>query len=228
MFDLLSSLGAPLAAPPSTENTYRGPERRGSGMAAWRWLALVLDEIDYGVLLLRDETRVVHVNHVARSELDQAHPLQLLGSELRVRRAQDVAPVLEALADAARRGLRCLLTIGAGLQQVTVAVVPIGSGRADAHRATLLMFGRRQMCEELSVQGFARCHGLTPTETDVLKALCAGAPPRQVAERQGVALSTVRTQISSIRAKTGAESIRALVRQVAVLPPLVSALRGTA
>ena len=45
-------------------------------------------------------------------------------------------------------------------------------------------------------------------------------------EAQGVALSTVRTQINSIRAKTGAASIRALVRQVAVLPPLVSALRG--
>jgi len=224
MFDLLSPLGAPL---PST-TTYIGPERRGSGMAAWRWLSLVLDEIDYGVLLLHDETRVVHVNHVARSELDHDHPLQLLGSELRVRRAQDVTPVLEALAAAARRGLRRLLTVGTGPQQVTVAVVPLNGGAGDAPRATLLMFGRRQMCEELSVQGFARCHGLTPAETEVLKALCAGAPPRQVAQQLGVALSTVRTQISSIRAKTGAESIRALVRQVAVLPPLVSALRQTA
>jgi len=36
----------------------------------------------------------------------------------------------------------------------------------------------------------------------------------------------VRTQIGSIRAKTGAASIAELVRQVAVLPPLVGALRG--
>jgi hypothetical protein len=43
-----------------------------------------------------------------------------------------------------------------------------------------------------------------------------------------VAVSTVRTQIGSIRAKTGAGSIRELVRQVAVLPPLVGALRGAA
>jgi len=41
-----------------------------------------------------------------------------------------------------------------------------------------------------------------------------------------VAVSTVRTQIGSIRAKTGAASISELVRQVAVLPPLVGALRG--
>jgi hypothetical protein len=41
-------------------------------------------------------------------------------------------------------------------------------------------------------------------------------------------VSTVRTQIGSIRAKTGANSIRELVRQVAVLPPLVGALRHSA
>jgi hypothetical protein len=41
-----------------------------------------------------------------------------------------------------------------------------------------------------------------------------------------VGLSTIRTQIGSIRLKTGASSIRALVRQVALLPPLVSALQA--
>ena len=35
----------------------------------------------------------------------------------------------------------------------------------------------------------------------------------------------VRSQLSSIRAKTGANSLRELVRQVAVLPPLLGALR---
>jgi DNA-binding CsgD family transcriptional regulator len=50
--------------------------------------------------------------------------------------------------------------------------------------------------------------------------------PTLIAQTQGVAVSTVRTQIGSIRAKTGAASISALVRQVAVLPPLVGALRG--
>jgi DNA-binding CsgD family transcriptional regulator len=52
--------------------------------------------------------------------------------------------------------------------------------------------------------------------------------PTEIAQRQSVAVSTVRTQIGSIRAKTGAGSIRELVRQVAVLPPLVGALRHVA
>jgi hypothetical protein len=36
----------------------------------------------------------------------------------------------------------------------------------------------------------------------------------------------VRSQIGSIRTKTGANGIRELVRQVAVLPPLVNALHA--
>ena len=39
-------------------------------------------------------------------------------------------------------------------------------------------------------------------------------------------LATIRTQIGSIRLKTGAGSIRALVRQVSLLPPLVSVLQA--
>ena len=59
-----------------------------------------------------------------------------------------------------------------------------------------------------------------------MKGLCADFTPQQIANRQGVGLATVRTQIGSIRLKTGACSIRARVRQVALLPPLVSALLG--
>jgi DNA-binding CsgD family transcriptional regulator len=91
---------------------------------------------------------------------------------------------------------------------------------------TLLVLGKRQVCEQLSVQGFARSVSLTPAETRVLEQVCGGVRPNDIAQRAGVAVSTVRTQIGSIRAKTGAASIRELVRQVAVLPPLVGALRG--
>jgi DNA-binding CsgD family transcriptional regulator len=75
------------------------------------------------------------------------------------------------------------------------------------------------------VQSFALAHRLTPAETGVLQGLCGGRSPLEIAHAQCVAISTVRTQISSIRAKTGADSIRDLVQQVATLPPLVSALR---
>src|SRR5262245_14697113 len=101
----LPALPRHAALPPMA---YRGPERRSAAAAPSlvQWLLLTLDEIDYGVLLVIDETHVVHANHVARSEMDHEHPLQLLGTELRVRHTQDVAPVMDALGDAAKRKLR--------------------------------------------------------------------------------------------------------------------------
>ena len=209
---------------------YQGPERRGANTPApaRHWLAATLDEIDYGMLLLVDETHVMHVNHAASAELDHAHPLQLLGQELRARRPPDVVALADALHGAARRGLRKLLALGEGAQRVSVSVVPLSEpARGDAP-VTLVMLGKRRVCEVLSVQGFARSHGLTGAETRVLAALCSGSMPNDIAAQVGVAISTVRTQIGNIRQKTGAPSIRALVQQVAVLPPLMGVLRGPA
>lgn len=223
MFDLLTPPTATAMATIAADAAKPAP-------TATPWLALMLDEIDYGMLLLADGTTVLHANHTARSELDVMHPLQLIGGELRVARAQDLLPLREALGDARQRGLRRLINLGEGGHRVSVAVVPLAAiaGDDDAARLTLLVLGKRQVCEALSAHWFARSHGLTPAEARVLAALCDGRRPSEVATAQCVALSTVRTQIGSIRAKTGAESIRALVRQVAVLPPLVGALRSTA
>jgi DNA-binding CsgD family transcriptional regulator len=90
------------------------------------------------------------------------------------------------------------------------------------------VLAKRAVSESLSIHGFARSYGLTGAETRVLVALCGGLPPMEVAHQTGVAISTVRSQIISIRQKTGATSIRALVRQVAVLPPVKSTLRSQA
>jgi DNA-binding CsgD family transcriptional regulator len=217
---------AALRAPSSGDAQvfYAGPERRGRAAPMTRWLSLMLDEIDYGMLLLADADQVVHINHVARSELDADHPLQLLGGGLRARRPQDVAALRGAIDGAATKGRRCLIKLDAdGAQCVVVAVIPLPAPGGEP--ATLMVFGKRRVCQDLSVHWFARHHGLTPAETRVLKALCGGSQPVDIAAELGVAICTVRSHINSARLKTGAAGIRALVRQVAVLPPMVSALR---
>ena len=235
MFDVLNparetlpgAQTAAMTAHPSAHPSahYAGPERRQRSRDAGPWMMRMLDEIDYGMLLVTPDAQVSYLHHAARLELDGQHPLQLLGSTLRAHRALDVAPLHDALA-AAQRGLRKLVTLGEGAQRVCVSVVPLPVAGGIDTRVTLLVLGKRQVCEQLSVQGYARSVGLTPAETRVLEQLCTGARPSQVATNAGVAVSTIRTQIGSIRAKTGAGSIRELVRQVAVLPPLVGALRG--
>ncbi len=204
-----------------------GAEQRTRSPLAARWMAMMLDEIDYGMLLLDGDGQVLHVNQAARAEMTAEHPLHQQGDRLHARRSQDAVRLDEALADA-RRGLRKLLTLGEHGQALSLAVIPIELPGDDGAAATLLMMGKRRVCEQLSVQWFARAHALTSAETRVLEALCAGLEPREAAEVHGVGLATVRTQIGSIRAKTGAESIRDLVLQVAVLPPMLSRLRAAA
>ena len=229
MFDTTRPVSSIARHPQETfPGGYFGPERRAGSSRARHWLAATLDELDYGMLLLHDGPHVLQVNHAARAELDGAHPLQLLGRELRARHPHDVVPLADALRDACQRGLRRLLTLGDGEQRASVSVVPLPAGDDSFGPVTLLILGKRQVCELLSVQGFARSHRLTSAETRVLAALCQGTPPAEIAAQLGVAISTVRTQISTIRGKTGAQSIRALVRQVAVLPPLMGVLRGVA
>ena len=126
----------------------------------------------------------------------------------------------DALQAVAGRGLRKLLSFGEGAGRQLAALVPVDTGVAA------LMLGKDRVCEELSIQAFARTFSLTAAETRVLVALGGGARPTEIARDQGVKLSTVRTQIGAIREKTGAEGITALVRLVAALPPMVGALRA--
>lgn len=207
---------------------YCGPERRQAGLTMARLLAQVLDEIDYGVLLMADARHVLHVNHAARAELGEAHPLQLLGGELRARNAHDVAALHDAVHDASCRGLRRMLSLGDSTQRVGVSVVPLGilPGDGSGPTGALLMLGRREVCSALSIHGYARAHGLSEGEERVLRALCDGHTPGEIADRHGVKIATVRTQIACIRAKTDTPSIRELVQAVAVLPPMMGVLRG--
>ena len=88
------------------------------------------------------------------------------------------------------------------------------------------MFQKRQAYEALTLSFFARTHRLTSAETTVLEALCRGLRPQQIACQQGVAISTVRTQVSSIRAKTQTGSMRELVQTLSTLPPLTPAMKS--
>jgi DNA-binding CsgD family transcriptional regulator len=202
------------------------PSLASASAACLSWLSAALDELDYGMLLVAKGTRVVHANHAARVELDAEHPLQMLGQRLSAKYPKDAVPLNDALADAALRGLRKLLSIGQPERRVGIAVVPLESASPKGAAPTLVVLGKQRMCEHLSVQGYARSCGLTAAEARVLLALCGGDRPEEVAARLDIAISTVRTQIGSIRSKTGVRSISALLQQVAMLPPIMGALRG--
>lgn len=199
---------------------------QAAASAAQQQLGQVLDLLDYGLVLLAADGQVQHLNQAARRELAEAHPLQLQGRHLVAAASADAPAWRDALHQAASRGLRKLLTLGPGTQRCSLAVVPLPRADGASQHGVAVLMARRRVCEQLTVESFARSHGLTMAETTVVKGLCADLTPQQIADQQGVGLATVRTQIGAVRMKTGASSIGALIRQVSLLPPLVGVLQG--
>ncbi len=189
-------------------------------------LMRMLDEIDYGLVLVGTDGQLRYANQLGLKEVLDQGALQLLNGRIQARAAADQAALLAALADA-RRGLRRLFNALHEGAPVSVAVVPLAQGADETGEPmALLVFGKRQASETLSLDFYARTHGLTAAEAAVLKGMCGGLKPKEVAREQGVAISTVRSHICSIRIKTNTGSIRELLSRVAVLPPITSAVKS--
>lgn len=191
-------------------------------------LMRLLEEIDYGMLLVDAGGALRYANQLGLRELRGGGPLHLLQGSLRAGAPAEHDALLRALAEA-QRGRRRLFTAGHNGAAVSIAVVPMPSGDdAGAETLVLLVFGKRHASDTLTIDFYARTHGLTGAEMTVLKAICGGLQPKDVAREQGVAISTVRSHICSIRTKTQTGSIRELVNRVAVLPPITPVVKPAA
>lgn len=187
------------------------------------WLAAILDEIDYGIVSY-DAGGIVRCNRAAQAQLAR-HDCPLFDDEgfIRARDPRQDKGLQEALRDALMRDRRRLLSLNGAGRPLPVAVVPLSAGNAsDEGPAAMLVTGRRDLCPTLTAYWFCASHSLSPAESGVLTELLAGFQPRAIAERKGVALSTVRTQINMIGEKTSTRGIRELVMLAAGLPPMIS------
>ncbi len=190
-------------------------------------LLSVLDEVDYAVLLVDSAQRVQYANQVARHELGTRHALRQQGQVL-VSSVTEQAGDLERGIRSALAGQRCVAAMGPPSEPLSLAFVPLPPHANDQSSDTpliLIVCGKRHVCERLTLHFFCRAQKLSNAEERVLQALCEGQIAEEIAQHHGTCLSTVRSQISSIRHKTGTDSIRKLAARIASLPPMVAALR---
>jgi DNA-binding CsgD family transcriptional regulator len=204
----------PGAAPASAEPLHRA----GPSLAE-----MLLDAMDYPVMLLSAQLRVLVDNRAARQLALQGAGLHLHLGQLHMARPDDQRLLQRAVDAAIHRQLRGLVSLHPLDEQAeTAAVLPMNT--PDFGPAALLIWRRSQLCEALSLDAFVRDKGISPTEARVLQGLCEGHSLEGLARAHRVSLSTVRTQAGALRAKTGVHDLRTLIRQVAVLPPLVPVL----
>jgi DNA-binding CsgD family transcriptional regulator len=196
------------------------PDAEGSLGAG---LGLLMDELAHGVLVATLEGRLLHANQAARHELARRRVLGARNNVLQPCTPEGGKTLQDALTRVGE-GKRCLIELtaaeGPGL---TLAVLPIKTEAPHHTPRAALLFSRASVCESLMLCFFARSHGLTATEEHVLRILCQGFSAPQVAQQLKVAVSTVRSHVRSLCAKTRTSGVRELVNRVAVLPPVAPA-----
>ena len=204
---------------------YRHPElpsgHDGLGQAL---LLRVLDEVDYGLLVIDAQGHIRHANHLARHELStgrliMSHARALLG------RTTDLSAQIQTALEQALRGQRRLVLLKQGERELSLAFVPLSHPLEFDAPTVLVLLSRQNACENLALRMYARSQNLSPSEEAVLLALCRGLSIPDIAKEHRVAESTVRSQIKALREKTGCCSIRSMMQRVHSLPPVVPALR---
>ena len=182
-------------------------------------LALLVDALAHGVVVVSERGQVVHVNQAARTELGCGRALSEARGAIYAVEPDDRRVLQNALAQAAS-GKRSLINLSGGGSSLSLAVVPLKQDSDGWEVRIALLFARAEVCESGMFGFFARSYGLTQTEEQVLAILCRGLSTPEIAVQLKVAVSTVRSHVRSLCAKTASSGVRELVNRVAVLPPV--------
>lgn len=195
---------------------------------------LALDRFDDAVFVLGAGSHIVFANQRARALMRDCTVLSTVGGHLR----SPAAPFL--LADALDRVLetgipRSLTLLAAGAAEtghsdaprqmhcLNISRLPLGHcrfGDASGDEADLLLVivtspDRQRV---VSVRQLMQLFQLTPAEARVAHALASGQTLEAYSRDQAVKITTARTQLRGVFAKTGVNSQPALQRLLAMLP----------
>jgi DNA-binding CsgD family transcriptional regulator len=187
-------------------------------------LLRVIDEIDYGILVINAQGEILQVNHLARHELLTGHLMASVNNRL-TGRSTALCEQIEQGLEHACRGQRKLVFLDGGRGDMPVVFVPLTHPLETDSPTVLVLLTRQSACDNLAVRMYARAQRLSPSEESVMIGLCRGLEVSDIARENGVAQSTVRSQVKSLREKTGCSSIRRLIHRIHSLPPVVPALR---
>ena len=206
---------------PPTETVPRVTPRSAGDVPAI--VQSMLDSIQIGAMAVAAGMRVSFANRAAVRECSRHALLRIEDARLAllaVPCVDDHARLARAV-EGAHAGQWSLVRLGSGASPLSIAVSPLFPGECSAGPLALLLFGLCQNKEPLTIQLYAQSCGLTPAETRVLLGLSEGLVPKQIASKHEVLLSTVRTQISSIRDKTGTRRLGDLMQALVSLPPIM-------
>ena len=197
-----------------------------SGATTFAILENILEEIDYGVIVIRSSGSLLLANQLAKAELEASLCIRNHNDKLSAHSAKNMLAIEHAILDA-KNGLRRLVQISSSSGNLTLSFAPL-DGIHDCPQSpgeipaqlVLVLIGKHTACNPATLTGFGQIHGLTRAEQRLLPAICQGASIKEMAKHHRVSVCTVRVHLRSIRSKTGSASLRPLMLQMTTLPPL--------
>ena len=180
--------------------------------------ALALDALAHPLLLLRTDSTLLHANPAGQHALAPGGAWQR-GSHGHVQpRDASLKAVFTAALQAAAAG-RTQAVNGPACSTSMATIQPLTT--ASGAVAALLLALPLPAHGAADVQAFAHRHSLTDAESRVLEQLLQGRSAARAAQAIGVSVSTVRSQVLSLRRKTGHASVPALLAALRGLPALI-------
>ena len=186
-------------------------------------LGLLVDELAHGVMIANTQGWIPHANRAALSALQRSVGLATTHGGLKLRSVSDHHRLMLALVKAAS-GQRSMIRLDYAGGSTSVAVVPLYRQSAGPCDRIALLLSREDARESSLLASFAHSHRLTRTEEQVLQLLCRCLSAPEIAVQMKVAVSTIRSHVRSLCAKTATHGVRQLINLVAALPALAPAM----
>lgn len=190
-------------------------------------LERALDMLDHALLIV-DEAGAVHYRNRQASALlkSAGSPLTVSAGMLGARGRELHAELQEAIRHAcAERRSSALAASHGGRTPLRLMVVPMDSAGAAREAAIWILAPHSPRLPHPRI--LAVLFGLSRAEARLALRLLAGQTPQECAREAGVGVATVRSQLHSMFAKTGARRQAELVALLARVPVLgVETIRG--
>lgn len=169
-----------------------------------RSLLDTLDEVDQGVLLLRADGRILHMNACAQVLLRLQNTIRVQGDRLEFT-SPDHSEQFRALGrtdvQLARSSTMYLRLQGPGGLPLQAALMRLPDDIAGSRRFAL--FIKQQRDGGAPTAALRQLYGLTRAEAELAAALATGQSLAEVARARGATIHTVRTQLKAVMQKLG-------------------------
>jgi DNA-binding CsgD family transcriptional regulator len=190
-----------------------------------------LDYLEYAAVVCDADAELLVGNQAAHDLLERRDGLALREGRVCVSSPSHRERLQAVLSGAGSRGSRSLPETGtaallvprpSGLPAYQIIVREIDRcsdafTNSPSRLWTMLISDPAQPPKQ-SVRALSALYNLTPAEARIAVALVSGETPDEIAERSGVKIATVRSQLASVYAKTGTRRQSELVRLFSAVP----------